>query len=984
MKSLLLQEYFNTQMRKFSYFILPALVACILGFQLKGKTGSSKKTNVVVNKQWAQNTLKSLTLEEKIAQFFMVATWPNKSEEHQLEIEELVKKYKIGGLIYFQGTKEELKNSISRMQKASKVPLMIGMDAEWGTAMRVTFEDRLPYAYTIGAANDEKLTEKLGAILAQDCRELGIHLNFAPVADVNSNPKNPVIGFRSFGEDPQLVAKHTLAMMKGMEENGVMTSIKHFPGHGNTDKDSHYELPTVSQSLADFRAIDFVPFKKAIAAHASTVMVGHLNVPSLDASGTPSSLSKKTIQEYLREELGFKGLVISDALNMKAVSDKYGKTEVVVKAFEAGCDILLYPESISESIEALVKKVKQGKISEAEIDARCLKILEAKARFQEKTKAHKTFTEGEIDWARKETYEKAMCVVKNVGNVLPIKDVQKRIAIVRIGTHTSSFSSMTGKMGDFDEFHFYTPEEAQERLKNKLAKYDIVVTSIHASTVRSFENYGVSKTIDSWIQCIPSEVKSVVCLFGNPYALGHWTAALKVDALVIGYENHAATQDRIAQLIFGAIGSSAKLPTSYSEFLEKGKGIKLDRTDRLKFSQAEELGISAEKLAEIDRIVLKGIKAGAFPGCQVLVAVKGNIIYSKSFGTTMFSNNDSIQDSHIYDIASVSKIAGSTAALMKLQSENAFSLNKQLKDYIPEVTGSGQFGDISLRDMMAHQAGLTAWIPFYKKTMVDGKLNPSIYSKVKKEGYELQVASDVWIKNSYVDTLYKRIIASGLSGDKKYLYSDLGYYFVKKIVEKESKQSFDAFLYNSIYKPLGLRDIAFNPLKKFPKYRIVPTEDDKAFRGQMIHGYVHDPGAAMLGGVGGHAGVFSTATDLAAVMQLFLNKGTYGGMRILDKQVVEEYTKAQFPGKNRRGAGFDRPTAPGTSGPTTSLVSQQSFGHTGFTGTMTWADPAYGINFVFLSNRVCPSAENWKIRDMNIRTEIQRIIYEAVLEVEGK
>lgn len=966
-------------MKKNIILILPFIVLGIVGFQLKSNKIKPNYKKAIIKDSWAENTLNSLTLEEKIAQFFMVATWPNKSEEHQQEVENLVKKHKIGGLIYFQGTKPELKKSIERMQHSSKTPLLIGMDAEWGTAMRVTFEDRLPYAYTIGAANDEKLSEKLGAILAQDCRELGIHLNFAPVADVNSNPKNPVIGFRSFGEDPHLVAKHTLAMMKGMEENGVMTSVKHFPGHGNTDKDSHYELPTVSQSLAEFRSIDFVPFKKAIAENASTVMVGHLNVPALDDSGTPSSLSYKTIQTYLKEELGFKGLVISDALNMKAVSEKYGKTEVVIKAFEAGCDILLYPESISESIDALVKRVKQGKITESEIDKRCLKILQAKERFKNEKKEFKTFTEGEIDWARKETYEKALCVVKNQGEALPIKDVQKRIAVVRIGTHTASFAEMLSNFGDFDVYHFYSPQEAIERLKNKLEKYDYIVTSVHASTVRSSENYGVSKSIDSWIETIPTKSKSIVCLFGNPYALSHWTSSIQVDALVVAYENHAATQDRVAQLIFGAIGSSSKLKTSYSTFLEKGKGIVLERTDRLKFSQAEEMGISSEKLAEIDKIVLKGIKAGAFPGCQVLVAVKGNIIYRKSFGTTTFKSTDSIQHSHLYDIASVSKIAGSTAALMKLQSDNKFSLNKQLKDYIPEVTGSGEFGDISLRDMMAHQAGLTAWIPFYKKTLQNGELNPSIYSKVKKEGYELQVASDVWIKNSYVDTIYKRIISSGLSSDKKYVYSDLGYYFVKKIVEKESAQGFDSYLYQSIYKPLGLKNIGFNPLKKFPKHKLVPTEQDNAFRGQLIHGFVHDPGAAMLGGIGGHAGVFSTATDLAAVMQLFLNKGTYGGLRILDRNVVEEYTKAQFPGKNRRGAGFDRPTPSASSGPTCGLVSQQSFGHTGFTGTMTWADPAYGINFVFLSNRVCPSAENWKIRDMNIRTEIQRVIYEAVL-----
>lgn len=959
-----------------------SFIIILLGLivSLKVKSTPAKRFNPQFLNEgeiWTDKQLNSMSLEEKIGQFFMVATWSGKDEAHQAETEKLVREQKIGGLIYFQGDRNNLKTSVARMQAASKVPLLIGMDAEWGVAMRLSNEERFPYAYTIGAANDPELTEKIAAMMAQECRELGIHINFAPVADVNSNPSNPVIGFRSFGEDPAAVSQQVSAFVKGMESNGVMTSIKHFPGHGDTDKDSHYELPTVSHSVKEFGKTDFPPFRAGIKAGTSSVMIGHLNVPALDNSGTPSSLSKKVIQGYLRDSLGFQGLVISDALNMKAVADKYGKTEVVVKAFEAGCDILLYPESVSESIAAIVKKVKQGEISEKEINERCKKVLKAKYHSLYGVKTPKTYKSGEIEWARKQTYEKALTVVRNEKQLLPLTDLTQKIAMVCIGTNTYAFREMAANFAPSDQFHFETAEEAITQMKGKLDAYDVIVTSIHTTSVRSVKEYGMPEKWKSWMNGLPEKPKSILVLFGNPFAFADVAEIEKPDAVILAYENHNFAQDRAAQLIFGAIGATGKLSFHVSNFLKKDKGLVVKSINRLKYSQPEELGISAEKLAEIDAIALNGIKKGAFPGCQVFVAVEGKIIYRKSFGTKTYEAADSVNNNDIYDIASVSKIAGSTAALMRLQTKDKFSLNKHLEDYIPEVTGNGPFGKILLKDMMAHQAGLTAWIPFYKKTLVNGKLSPEIYSATKKEGFETQVAKDIWIADSYTDTIYKRILSSGLSGVKKYEYSDLGYYFVKKIVEKQSKQTLENFLYSELYQPMGLKNIRYNPLNHFTYDRIVPTEKDMIFRDQVIRGFVHDPGAAMLGGVGGHAGIFANSADLGAIMQLFLNKGNYAGTQYLDADVVNAYAKAQFAG-NRRGAGFDRPTASGKGGPTCDLVSQQSYGHSGFTGTFTWADPAYGINYVFLSNRVYPSAENWKIRDMNIRTEIQRVIYEAV------
>lgn len=925
--------------------------------------------------EWAENKLASMTLEEKIGQFFMVAAYSNQGEVHLSEVEQMVLKDKVGGIIFFQGEKSNLKAAIQRFQAGSKIPLLIGMDAEWGTSMRLFDGQRFPYQYTIGAADSLELSKEIAAMMAQECQELGIHMNFSPVADVNSNPNNPVIGFRSFGENPKKVADHVKAFVRGMEGNGIMTSIKHFPGHGNTDKDSHLELPTVSQSLKTIEAIDFYPFIEGINAGSSSVMIGHLNVPALDDSGLPSSLSKKIIQDVLKGKLCFKGLVISDALNMKAVADKYGKTDVVVKAFEAGCDILLFPESVSDAISAIKQKVNKGELSKKEIDERCMKILLAKHKFVVKPKKAKVYSKEQINLAIKKVYERATTVLKNESVSLPIDRLDKKIARVSIGTNAISYTDAISQYADIHHFHYYSNAEAIAEFAKYVDQYDQIILSLHASTVRPRNNYGFGEGLKELFHLFSASKNTTLVIFGNPLVLSLNSDLSNFKSVILGYENNPNAQLAVTEVIFGANECRGNLPFTISSTYQREFGVIVPWGGRLKFSQPEEIGVDPKKLDGIDKIALNGIEKGAFPGCQILVACEGKIIYRKSFGTQTYSDTTKVKNTDVYDIASVSKIAGSTCGVMRLQTLGKFSLNNQLKDYIPEVTGSGSYGNILIRDMMAHQAGLTAWIPFYKRTLKNGKLNPAIYSSEKKNGFEKQVADNIWIRNDYTDSIYKSILSTAL-GPKKYEYSDLGYYFIKKIIEKQTGKLFQDYLMDELYLPLGLRSMRYQPRMYFPIGRIIPTENDQAFRGQLIHGYVHDPGAAMLGGVGGHAGLFSNATDLASLMQVLLNKGSYGNVSYIDSAVVAEFTKAQFPG-NRRGAGFDRPTASG-GGPCHESASQLSFGHSGFTGTLVWVDPKYNLTYVFLSNRVCPDQDNWKIRDMNIRTEIQRVIYEAI------
>jgi len=931
-----------------------------------------------VDNPWVNQTLSKMTLREKIGQFFMVAAYSNKDEKHFQEIDSLVIKDKVGGIIFFQGDRNNLKVAIDRFQSAAKTPLLIGMDAEWGVDMRLFGEERFPYNYTLGAANDHKLTEKTASMIAAECRDLGIHINFAPVADVNNNPNNPVIGFRSFGENPKLVADNVVATVKGMEGQGVLTSIKHFPGHGDTDVDSHLELPVVNNSLEHIDAIDFFPFRSGINAGASSVMIGHLNVPALDNSGLPSSLSPKIIKEYLQEGMGFDGLVISDALGMKAVTNKYGKVDVVVRAFEAGCDILLFPEIVDDAITAIEKRVIEGKISEYEINVRCKKVLAAKHKAIIAPKKHESYNQFSIALLKKQVFEKAITVLKNEEDALPIKSFDQEIIHVSLGGHNQELDSSMDLISVIKHYNFFTGAEAIAYFKKHAIKYDQIITSYHATSVRPKNDFGMPAGWREWNKSLNQNSKMIALIHGNPLVLKNESSFDLFKSIVVGYENSPIALNRMGQFVMGSFKSQGRLPISIGGKYKVGFGLEVVSGQRLKDSQPEELGISRDKLKEIDAIVQNGIDQGAFPGCQIVVAVDGNIIIRKSYGKHTYEGDIMVKNDHLYDIASVTKVAASTISVMHLATKKKFDLNTNLESYLASLTNGTSYSSVNLKSMLAHQAGFTPWIPFYTKTLVNGKLDPKYYSTAKTDSFSIQVADNLWIRADYQNAMYDEILSTPLKS-KTYKYSDLGYYFIKKIVEKQSGMTLDKFTLEKFYQPMGLTHMRYNPLNYFPKNEIAPTENDQIFRKQLIHGYVHDQGAAMLGGVGGHAGIFSNAGDLASLMQLFLNKGSYGGVEYISPEVVDQFTGYQFYPSNRRGAGFDKPTTNGKGGPTCNLASSESYGHSGFTGTLAWSDPKYNINFVFLSNRVYPDAENWKIVSMNIRTDIQRIIYEAVL-----
>ena len=574
-------------------------------------------------------------------------------------------------------------------------------------------------------------------------------------------------------------------------------------------------------------------------------------------------------------------------------------------------------------------------------------------------------------------FEKSITLLKNKDHLLPLGRLDLNIGLVNIGGNPNEFLETSELFISGSSIHAPNFNLISAKDWSKIIDCEIILLSLHANVFSDGGN--IIDLINSQLfEKLPKSAKIILSIFGDEEILQQ-IETKNISALILGKENNKIAQSLVCQTIFGSLSISGKTNNeikSKDQIYPSGFGIEILANGRLKFSQASEIVIDAEKLSEIDQIALNGIRDGAYPGCQIIVAVDNQIIYRKSFGNQTYEKDaKKVENDDVYDIASITKIAASTLLAMHLQTQDKFNLNKKLKDYIPELINRAEYGEIGIREMMAHQAGLTPWIPFYKRTLKNGELNPLIYNNLKSENFKLQVAENIFIKPSYVDSMYAQIFQTPL-GAKKYVYSDLCYYFTQKILEKQINSKQDEYLRKNIYGPLGLRYARYLPLNYFPKSKIIPTENDIIFRKQLIHGHVHDPGAAMLGGVAGHAGLFCNATDLASIMNLFLQKGKCAGMTFFDEKTINEYTKAQFSG-NRRGAGFDRPNSNG-GGPCDILASQESFGHSGFTGTLAWADPKDKVIFIFLSNRVNPDAENWKLSDLNIRTKIQHVVYEAV------
>ncbi|MBS1772730.1 MAG: serine hydrolase [Bacteroidetes bacterium] len=979
-------------------FILPVL--CMLVFLSSTYAQPKKKTDItsIAKAQWVDSIYQKLDDTERIGQLFMVAAYSGGKDYNEEKIKTLISERRIGGLIFMQGTPEAQASLNNLYQQMAQVPLLIAMDAEWGLGMRLTGVANMPHSMMVGATQDTLLAYKLGDAIGKQCRRMGVHIDFAPVVDVNNNPNNPIINARSYGENKTLVAKMALAYMRGLQNNGVMACAKHFPGHGDTDADSHTDLPTIKKSMRQLDTLELYPFKELIKGGVKSIMVAHLEVPALESeSHIPTSLSKNVITRLLKNTLGYNGLIFTDALNMQGVTKYFQPGDVDLKAIMAGNDMLLISQDVPVAIQKIKAAIDSGLISREEIETKVRKILAAKydaglAHWKAVDNVNATTDLNQLILPiRTEMSKKAVTLVRD-RNFIIADLANKTNHVGYVGVNANDSTALSKELfAAYPDLNIqWLPKgsnaAAVNKVLNDLAKNDITIVGIHNMSFYpgSSGNYSLDDQQMTFIKQMASKKNTMLVLMGNAYLLKN---TCEVGSVIVAYEDDSISERVAARILLRKEDARGIMPVTpcidmptEGRLLQAGGMAGMQKTDALQYIDfAEDAGVTNRAaLDKLDMFIQRAIVNGAFPGCRILAAKDGKVFYNKSFGYYTFSKEQPVTDNTIYDVASVTKVLSTNLAVMRLYETGKIDLDKSIGDYLPWVKNTDK-APLKIRDLLLHQAGLKSWIPYYKETVDEkGNQRTDLFSNKPDNSKWIEVAKNLYLRGDYPDTIWNRILTSPLENKGKFVYSDLDFYFLAAIVERITSQHIDKYVDEQFYKPLGLKYITYNPLKKFKEKDITPTENDIFFRHQQLQGYVHDQGAALLGGVAGHAGIFSTANDVAVIFQMLLNNGSYKGKRYFKKETIEKFT-AYNTTLSRRGLGFDKPSADkDDAGPAGNRCSGYAFGHQGFTGTCVWADPATGIVFVFLSNRVQPSADNNLINKLSVRTQAQDYIYESL------
>ncbi len=945
----------------------------------------SQENSTITQEKWVDSVYNQFSFEEKVGQLFMVAAYSNKNEAHNKSIDDLISKYKIGGLIFFQGGPVRQATLTNRYQSQSKVPLFIGIDAEWGLSMRLDSTYRYPWNMTLGAVQNMSLIEKMGKQMGQQSKRMGIHFNFAPVVDINTNPKNPIIGNRSFGEDKFNVAERAVALIKGFQSEGLFATAKHFPGHGDTSSDSHHTLPVVKFDKKRIDEVELYPYKELIKNGLSSIMVAHLDIPSLEPrKGYPTSISYNVVTDILQNDLGFNGLIFTDALNMKGASNFKQPGDIDLEAFLAGNDILLFAENVPLAVEKFKVAFNEGKLSEERIAFSVKKILNYKYKAQlycyepiEIKNLVEDLNKPEFDALNFDLYENAITVLTNKEKIIPIKKIEKeKIAYVSIGNdYSDTFINSLNKYTDVTEIK----SDNLDKLLVLLEDYTKVIISYQKAD-GAWKNHDLSFKELLWIDRVSKQNKTIVTFFTKPYSLLNIKNFSGIESVVLAYQNNDFAQISAADIIFGSKSAKGKLPVSINDDFNVNDGIITQNLNRLGFGVPENVGMNSAILSKIDTIANYAVSKKMTPGAQIIVARKGVVVYQKSFGYMTYENKDKVENTNLYDVASLTKILSTLPNLMVQYEKGKIKLDTKLSTMLPLFKNTNK-ENITFLDLLTHQARLKPWEPFYKATLDSlGFPSDKYYKKSFSDEFPIQVSENLFLRRDYNDTIMKVIADSDLLPKKEYKYSDFSFILMKEYLERITSKKLDVLAEDNFYSYLGASSMMYNPLRKFDMRYIAPTEIDDYYRHTTVQGYVHDMGAAMQGGVSGHAGIFSNALDVAKMMQMYLQKGSYGGHQFFTEETLNAFNKCYFCKEgNRRGLGFDKPQL-GEAGPTCGCVSLTSFGHTGFTGTIAWADPEKEIVYIFLSNRTYPEAKTNNLSRNNIREKIQEVIYEAITD----
>ncbi len=944
--------------------------------------------------EWANAILDKMSLDEMIGQLFMIRAHSDLGADHIASVKRQIKKYHVGGMCFFQGTPQKQAELINEYQKLSKNPLLIAQDAEWGLGMR--FKDKyaisFPKQLTLGAIKNNDLIYQMGQEVAKHLLRIGVQVNFAPVVDVNVNPANPVIHNRSFGEDIYNVTAKSHAYMMGMQDGGLMACAKHFPGHGDTSVDSHYDLPVILHDNSRLDSIELMPFRTLSNLGVKSMMSAHLQVPTIDnRENRPTSLSAKALQKLLIEDIGFKGLIFTDGLEMKGVANHFKPGEMEIEALKAGNDVLLLPIDIDVAFKKIKEAVKAGSLDSTMIRKKALKILsnkyelglDKKPTVNNLSNIPKDINTNEAIALKSKLYEEAITLVKNEKQTIPIeKKSNAKIAVLSLGSKTETpFQKRINSYENITKLNLpksFTNAE-KNTINNKISGHDVVIIGLHDMNIYASKNYGITENEIKFIQELSKTKKVVLVNFGTPYALKYFG---DITTIIQAYEEDTICQDITAQMIFGAYGFRGTLPVSVNDFV-RNTGIQTASLQTLKYGVPEKVGMISDSLDAIKDIVEEMIKEKAAPGCQVLAIKDGQIVYDEAFGYHTYDKKKKVEKEDVYDVASVTKILATTISMMKMDEQKTIDINEKIEKYLPEIDTCNK-GSLIIKDVLAHHAKLPGWIAFYENTLKEKEskkakveIDNKYYKSSFSDSFCLHVVDDLYLRCDYRDSIYQRIYACGLRDEAEYKYSDLGFYLFDQMITRMSGMRLDEYTKTHFYKPLGLNKTGFNPLEWSNKNAIVPSEKDDYYRNKIIHGHVHDMGAAMLGGVAGHAGLFSNTQDLAVIMQMLLNGGNYGGKQYLQPETIMKYTNRYY--NSRRGLGFDmKETDENRTLNMSDEASDSTFGHLGFTGTAVFADPEHNLVYIFLSNRTFPTMNNNKFSRNEYRPRIQSVFYNAL------
>ncbi|WP_298519826.1 glycoside hydrolase family 3 N-terminal domain-containing protein [uncultured Kordia sp.] len=971
-------------MNKYSTILLIIVFIFITGAQ---QSPSINTKQFKAQEKWVDSVYTNMTQKERFGQLLTIPVYSNKSLADDNRVKLLMMKHKIGGVLFMGGNPTHQVELTNQFQKLSKVPLLISMDAEWDFGKKLDSAHTNPYNLLLGAVEDDKLIEQIGKRVGAHSKRLGVHVVFAPVPVVQTENNRTIIGNRSYGENITQVNNKVAAFTKGIQSQGVIACAKYFPSVSNSLENLQDQLPELILSLEELDSIQLPSFKTLIKNKIGAIQTGHIQVPSVTSvASSPASLSYNVVTKKLKNDLGFKGLTFSEPLNDKLLRKGKEVGEVELAAFIAGNDVLLLPEDVPAVLTKFEKAMQLGMIKEARVSRAVKNILRTKyklglATFEplQETAVVDAVHNIKDDLLHHKAVKQGITAVKVDNAILPIRDLtQQKIAYIKMGDADERvFVNTLRKYAAVDVIK----EENLATLIEKLLGYSTVIVGLHTSDASPTEAYNFTDKEIVWLQQLARTNKVILNVFASPHSLSKIKSFTNIENIIVSYQNSTISQEVSAQIIFGAQKAQGKLPVSIGEEFPLGTGFETKTLGRLGYDLPETVGVNSKKLQRIDSLAALVVSEKMAPGVQLLIARKGKIIYNKNFGYHTYQKKKKVTDHDLYDVASMTKILATLPLIMQLEENKQLSLSSRLGSLLPKFKGTNK-EKLKVVEILSHYARLKPWIPFYVNTLdtVTKKPDEKWYSDKKSKAYSIKVAKDLYMKPVYKDSMMQRIIDSDLLKRKRYRYSDLPFYILKDYVEATYKANLNTLTQQYFYKSLGAHRTTYNPLEKFSKTVIVPSEKDDYYRNQILQGYVHDMGAAMQGGIGGHAGLFSTANDVAKMMQMYMQGGSYGGVQYLNAATIDKFNNCYYCHKdNRRGVGFDKPQL-GDAGPTCGCVSMKSFGHSGFTGTYTWADPEEEIVYVFLSNRTYPTMTNRKLIKTDIRTKIQKLIYEAIEE----